>query len=162
MSPEREPRPDPSLPDPRPDLSEDELREFVDKLGLPEDQKTDLIEAVKALRIERVSKSKFSGPLPHPDNFERYEQIFPGAAERILSIAEKNLQIRADRQKGVIANERMKIIGATWVGTLLIVAAGLMGWIGNNVIALPLGIVGTLNLFLRWLMDRSERHGSAR
>ena len=80
MSPEREPRPDPSLPDPRPDLSEDELREFVDKLGLPEDQKTDLIEAVKVLRIERVSKSKFSGPLPHPDNFERYEQIFPAAA----------------------------------------------------------------------------------
>ncbi len=32
--------------------------------------------------------SQYSGPLPHPDHFDRYDQVLPGAADRILSMAE--------------------------------------------------------------------------
>lgn len=32
---------------------------------------------------------QFSGPLPAPKDFEHYEKILPGAAERILSMAER-------------------------------------------------------------------------
>ncbi len=36
------------------------------------------------------SSLAFSGPIPPPEALEKYEHILPGAAERILSMAEKN------------------------------------------------------------------------
>ncbi|MHC0551391.1 DUF2335 domain-containing protein [Salinicoccus sp. CNSTN-B1] len=38
--------------------------------------------------VERMSISK-SGPLPDPEDFARYEEIMTGAADRIMSMAEK-------------------------------------------------------------------------
>lgn len=32
----------------------------------------------------------YSGPLPHPETLAKYDQIVPGAAERIITMAEKN------------------------------------------------------------------------
>lgn len=37
--------------------------------------------------VERYSVSK-SGPLPDPEDFKKYEEALPGAADRILKIAE--------------------------------------------------------------------------
>ncbi|PIQ30327.1 MAG: hypothetical protein COS35_13425 [Zetaproteobacteria bacterium CG02_land_8_20_14_3_00_50_9] len=35
-----------------------------------------------------------SGPLPAPEDFAKYENILPGAAERILSMAENEARHR--------------------------------------------------------------------
>ena len=43
--------------------------------------------------------SRFSGPLPPPDAFGEYENVLPGAADRILGMAEYQLQHRASSQK---------------------------------------------------------------
>jgi uncharacterized membrane protein len=44
-------------------------------------------------RITQIAVSEqFSGPMPHPKHFREYETILPGAAERILSMAERNLE----------------------------------------------------------------------
>lgn len=32
---------------------------------------------------------QWSGPMPHPDDLDAYERILPGAADRILTMAEK-------------------------------------------------------------------------
>jgi len=41
-------------------------------------------------RIEAVLKSTmFSGPLPHPEIFQAYEDVSPGSAERILAMTER-------------------------------------------------------------------------
>ena len=40
------------------------------------------------IAITKNSVSTFQGPLPHPDHFEKYNEILPGSAERILKMAE--------------------------------------------------------------------------
>lgn len=42
---------------------------------------------------------KFSGPLPSPEDFRGYEDVLPGAADRILGMAEFQLHHRASAQK---------------------------------------------------------------
>lgn len=42
---------------------------------------------------------KFSGPLPSPEAFREYENVLPGAADRILGMAEFQLHQRASSQK---------------------------------------------------------------
>lgn len=37
-----------------------------------------------------VTHQQFSGPLPPPEVMDRYNQIIPGAAERILAMAEQD------------------------------------------------------------------------
>ena len=51
--------------------------------------------AVKEVVVSRAS----SGPLPDPDVFQRYEEILPGAAERILAMAEANAAARREAQQ---------------------------------------------------------------
>lgn len=41
----------------------------------------------------------YAGPLPSPDVFERYEMILPGAAERILTMAETQSQHRQEMER---------------------------------------------------------------
>jgi uncharacterized membrane protein len=54
---------------------------------------------VKKEVIQEVRQQLFSGPIPSPEALERYEQICPGAADRIISMAEKeqNERIAADK-----------------------------------------------------------------
>ena len=37
---------------------------------------------------EQVTTQQFSGPVPHPEILRGYNQVLPGAAERILTMAE--------------------------------------------------------------------------
>lgn len=45
-------------------------------------------EQVKQVVVEAI-RSEFSGPMPPPSILSGYEKILPGAADRILSMAEK-------------------------------------------------------------------------
>jgi len=36
----------------------------------------------------------YSGPIPHPNDLARYEEILPGAAERIMKMAELQAEHR--------------------------------------------------------------------
>ena len=51
-------------------------------------------------QITVEQKSFFSGPVPPPENLAHYEQICPGAAERILLMAEaeQNHRIKTDNE----------------------------------------------------------------
>lgn len=118
-------------------------------------------------RIERIEKSltefsAFSGPLPRPEDFEKYNEILPNAADRILAMAEKEQLIRADGQAGILANDRLKINRATLLGVGLIVVAGVATWLGHTAIALPLGLVGTVAALLRQIMDWLDQRQSRR
>lgn len=47
-----------------------------------------------------IQKSEiYSGPLPHPDIMEKYESILPGAADRIINMAEKQSDHRMSCEK---------------------------------------------------------------
>lgn len=145
----KQPAPEtPQAPD-----SKQELVELVS--NLPEERRRDLVEVLAvSTRIEQT----FSGPLPAPADFEHYNKVLPDAAHRIVAMAEKEQQIRADGQAGMLANDRRRINGATGIGLALIGVAGLATWLGQPVIALPLGLVGTVTVVVRhvtaWVESR--------
>jgi uncharacterized membrane protein len=63
----------------------------------------------------RIQAAAFSGPLPPPDALERYNQIVPGAAERIIAMAESQHTHRQALEKHVIHSN----ISAQRLGTVL-------------------------------------------
>jgi uncharacterized membrane protein len=47
-------------------------------------------------------ESRFTGPLPHPQLFEQYERVLPGAADRIFAMAESEAHHRRAMEEKAI------------------------------------------------------------
>jgi uncharacterized membrane protein len=61
-------------------------------------------------RVVNLVRQDFAGPLPHPSTLEGYEHVLPGSAERILIIAEKQLDHRINTES-LLAREQLKQSG---------------------------------------------------
>ena len=48
------------------------------------------------------------GPLPHPAVLKQYDDVVPGAAERIISMAENQAQHRQELEASVIRTDNLK------------------------------------------------------
>lgn len=48
--------------------------------------------------IQTVSQTTFQGPIPSPDALDRYNKVIPGAAERILKMAESETAHRHQQE----------------------------------------------------------------
>lgn len=66
----------------------------------PAQQRQNKQERVVATRAEF-----YSGPLPHPQMLEKYDQISPGAAAIIIGMAEKQTNHRIDIENKVVASQ---------------------------------------------------------
>ena len=64
----------------------------------PQQQPQKKTETTKAV----VQKQEFSGPLPPPNTLGHYEQIHPGAADRIIAMAESQSVHRQELEKFVV------------------------------------------------------------
>jgi uncharacterized membrane protein len=67
------------------------------------------------LRIQRAEMQAFAGPLPPPEALERYNQVLPGAAERIIAMAESQHDHRQHLESTVITEG----VKAQRLGTIL-------------------------------------------
>lgn len=62
-----------------------------------------------------VHQEAYQGPLPHPDLLKKFDEIVPGAAERILLMAEKEqnqrhqLEVKIVENDGIIFKEEIKL-----------------------------------------------------
>lgn len=129
---------------------------------LPKEQRQHLEGLIGQLaQVETTMVSAFSGPLPPPEALAEYEKVCPGLAERIVVMAEREQRIREKGQddyiplkRAALTNERIKIFGAAFVSTVLFSVAGLATYLGNPIIAVPLGLAGfgsaLLQFILRW------------
>ena len=61
-------------------------------------QKKEILSRVQKI----VAQERFSGPLPHPKHLSQYETILPGAAERILLMAESAQKHSAQMDRCII------------------------------------------------------------
>jgi len=52
-----------------------------------------------------ISETSYSGPIPPPSSFAQYENILPGSADRILTLAEKQSHHRIEIEDAVIKNQ---------------------------------------------------------
>jgi uncharacterized membrane protein len=72
--------------------------------------------------------TQYSGPLPHPDALERYNQICPGAAERIIAQFENQALHRQSLEVKVVhSNTFCQKLGS--VSALILGLAGICGGI---------------------------------
>ena len=69
----------------------------------------------------------FVGPLPHPEILGRYEQISPGAAKRIISMAEKQSHHRQSLEAKLVDSNISNEKTGMWLAFLVTIALILIG-----------------------------------
>lgn len=97
----------------------------------------------------------YSGPLPAPSDLQRFEQILPGAAERIMKMAEQQAVHRRQLETQVISSgvrksERGLVFGLI-IGITAIVTGGVCASLGQQIAASFIGgggIVGLVSVFV--------------
>lgn len=82
----------------------------------------------------QMSSELFAGPLPHPKIFWQYEQILPGAADRILKMAERQSVHRQGIERFVVVGDLIKetmgtvlayiAFGGSMVGAVILLLNG--------------------------------------
>jgi uncharacterized membrane protein len=62
--------------------------------------------------IIRHTREIYSGPLPPPDSLEKYNQVLPGAADRILALTESQARHRLEVENKIVDRDtRLQLRG---------------------------------------------------
>lgn len=78
----------------------DEMQTKIETPSLSENAEGEREAAEKRyLLMAEQHRSEFSGPLPPPEVLAKYEDVFPGAAERIFQMAENQAQHRRSLER---------------------------------------------------------------
>jgi uncharacterized membrane protein len=97
----------------------------------------------RSLQLEE----KFSGPIPPPNLLKKYDEIVPGAAERILSMAERQSEHRIYLEKFVVKSDSKRadsgLVAGLVVALTALIIAGILIYTGHDVAGT---IVGSLDL----------------
>ena len=72
-----------------------------------------------------IRQEIYSGPLPHPEHLGKYDEICPGAADRIITVFEKQSEHRRGlEEKVVTSNIRNERLGQKLAFTLALLVIG--------------------------------------
>lgn len=98
---------------------------------------------------------QYSGPLPQPSDMAKYEEVVPGAAERILKMAEKEQDKRHEKEeKEMRLKAKLALRGQSigFVLTLLFSAISILfAYMGHLKLAAMFGtplIIGVCTIFV--------------
>jgi len=107
------------------------------------------------IRVTRqISAESYSGPLPQPEELGKYESILPGAADRIITMAEQEQAQRHNAERTFLELRRLNIqadyarsnrglyLGAA-VALAIVAAGALMAYLGQSAEAVAV-VVGTI------------------
>lgn len=102
----------------------------------------------------------FSGPLPPPDAFAKYEQTLEGAANRILTMAEKQQEHRQATEKKIvrsnIINEKLGLIFGIIVALAAIGSGAYCASIQQTWAAVVIGGGGVVGLITAFVQGSRE------
>lgn len=104
---------------------------------------------------------RFSGPLPPATEFERYDAVLPGSAERILAMAEKEATHRHGAEDSLVKEEiRASRTGQTFafilgIGSLVVVAVSLV--LDRPLASIAPGIIALTSLATALVGSRKPR-----
>lgn len=106
----------------------EEILEELEKK--PRDEQKELLIRI----IQREEHHR--GPLPHPRILEGYETTCPGAADRIIKMAEKQQEHRMSMEKSVVSagnrDSKLGIICGTIVCLAVIIAGVIMTFVADS------------------------------
>ncbi|BAH07908.1 DUF2335 domain-containing protein [Clostridium kluyveri] len=127
--------------------------------------KEDLKKENRTLKRKVFRGSIFTGPLPPPEIFEKYEKVCPGAADRIICMAEKQMNHRHSlEEKFLDSSSRNSIVGiisALIVSITVIVVGGVCivkGYSISGTIFGGMGIATIVTTFLRNTKMKNEKY----
>ena len=122
----------------------------IDKVleELPKDKRDVIYSAFYA--IER----SYSGPLPPPEDFAKYEQNLPGSMDRILTLTEKQVDHRIELEnKEAKLDIRGQIIGAALVA-LFGVMSFLLAMFDHENVALGMGVTTVISVAVIFVLNK--------
>lgn len=92
---------------------------------------------ILAQNVAMIERSEFSGPLPTPDYLKGYEECCPGAADRIITMAEKEQEHRLahdDKVLDVYKSSEHKGLNFAFIVTMsFLIIGSLIVFIGKSV-----------------------------
>lgn len=124
------------------DLVGDELERLVELVPKEKKEKANQI-----ISVVKESMIAFSGPIPPPEQFEQYERILPGSADRILKMAEKQQDHRMAIEKEAITkslNHNRR--GQTFGFIAMLLMLGLSVFFVLNGMKVWAGIIGSVTI----------------
>jgi uncharacterized membrane protein len=143
--------PEPEVIDP----VQTEIEKRLDGL-LPPGERDEIIRRVVAV----VHSESFSGPIAHPGHLREYELILPGAADRIIAMAEKHQDHIIAMERTVVEKEFSDrrwgmVLGALTFGLLIggALAAGLNDKTAVALVFLGAAAIGGVGLFVNGRKD---------
>jgi uncharacterized membrane protein len=130
----------------------------------PEDQ----IETVQTVMGEPATvfaqSMTFQGPLPPAQLLAEYEEIVPGSADRIITLAEREQRNRHSSATKFLHNDRVRISGATFVAFSLIVASVVTAYLGHPIVAGLFGVSailsGIVKAVIEWVLPKGRDHNN--
>jgi uncharacterized membrane protein len=131
----------------------DDIKSILDDPDIPKEKKEKLI---KALGIITLTKTvSFSGPIPPPEILEKYNKVTPNGGERIMQMAEKQLEHRTHLEDYVIKEElnqskRGQIFGFVLAIVVLLFVL-ILSILGHEMVASILGgttMIGLVAVFV--------------
>lgn len=128
----------------------------------PERLKSAVDTIVTTLKTDRtaVSTENYSGPLPSPDQLARYEQIMPGAVDRLIAMAEREQLHRLEIDKTIKIRRE---IGISLAFSFIVAIAGL-GLVVTKSFSESIGLLSTIggatvailtNIVIRWAIEHT-------
>jgi uncharacterized membrane protein len=115
----------------------------------------------KKLARHVMELNQYSGPLPPPSALERYSEIIPNGAERIMVMAEEQSKHRRELEKMSLRtdsrNSLLGIIAAFLLGTITIVTGGVVAIYGYSLGGAILGSSGLVGLVSAFIFGTRER-----
>ncbi|MDE6535890.1 MAG: DUF2335 domain-containing protein [Muribaculaceae bacterium] len=117
----------------------------------------------RGMVIQAIKQESFKGPIPHPELLQKYENIQPGFAERMVSMAEQQLDHRIKCEDkivdGSIAESKRGQTFGLIVSLFFLGAAVLLGMYNHEWLAGGLGggtLLGLVTVFVTNKPNKSD------
>lgn len=121
--------------------------------SLPEDKRDVIMSAMYA-----IEQKSYSGPLPAPEDFAEYEKILPGSTDRILKMAEKQVDHRISSDNKIIDNTYRQSGRGQILGAILVVMFGvislILGLTGHDSLAKYIGVTTVIGLAVVFVLNK--------
>lgn len=121
--------------------------------SLPEDKRDVIMSAMYA-----IEQKSYSGPLPAPEDFAEYEKILPGSTDRILKMAEKQVDHRISSDNKIIDNTYRQSGRGQILGAILVVMFGvislILGLTGHDSLAKYIGVTTIIGLAVVFVLNK--------
>lgn len=121
--------------------------------SLPEDKRDVIMSAMYA-----IEQKSYSEPLPAPEDFAEYEKILPGSTDRILKMAEKQVDHRISSDNKIIDNTYRQSGRGQILGAILVVMFGvislILGLTGHDSLAKYIGVTTVIGLAVVFVLNK--------